>query len=473
MATVINTFPDRRGGLIGLGLGSAAGSYVASVMQARKKKREEEEQKRKLEVAFDLMGRAKDSEKAQFPTSSSSGSSGTSQSSPQPIRKGIDASRLSPTQGRVPSGQDVGIAFADAGLETKFALTLAQSIDDAKREREETLIQEKSLTDLLGKAGQSEEVLFQALAAAKLPSDVKLGLIPKISDLAKVGAEGAEFIDIPAFQLSNGQEVKVKIPKRLEAATVEQKDAYLQNIIGVSVTTQPQLQTTATERMRAHDLMILGGGEDVEHIMAAQSAGLVKQVVTPQGDVITTNLATQETSIYQSGAMDNNAKRQIQFRKAAIDETLIKLRSIDLEAGVGFYSWMKANIGGFVNNVVGESFLDFMGVEPSEIARAQAARSGFFATLVPFASAIATEEGTRNIITSKHGINIAKEVLLIQKLSTTDKGAAEALSRLTEMFELLSKTFEIQLQQGTRLRPIFVNSKWSESDGRVVGTVGK
>lgn len=478
MATIINTFADRRAELFGRGLGEGLGALVGNVIEARQKKREEEEKKEKLGLALDLMQRASDLEKAQFSTSKV----GAQKLKRTQVRQGIEAEELPQLKGRVPTGRDVGMAFSEAGIESEFAIKLAQGVNKAKKEQEKLNVEQEELRNVLSKAGGSKELLFSAVAAAKLPSDIKLRLLPLIKDLAKEDPEDEEFIDITVYRLDNGQEAPWSIPKRFEGSSVAVIDKYLQDL-GLEVTSQPQLQTTGEERIRKDAIRTLGSTEDVEHIAAAKKLGLVTVDTTPEGDQIVTNLATRETSFISSPQMDKVAARKIQFRIAAIDETLAQLgvdpltgrripgQGLDLEGGLGLEGFLTAEVGGFISNIwLGDTLMDFMGIEPSEIARAQAARSGFFNVIVPFAEAISTGESSRNIITSKFGIGIAQEILLIRELSTTNAGAEQAINRIIKLFSGLRSIMEVQLRHGTMLRPKMLSVKWKQlDDNRIQG----
>ncbi|KKL66415.1 hypothetical protein LCGC14_2145220, partial [marine sediment metagenome] len=223
--------------------------------------------------------------------------------------------------------------------------------------------------------------------------------------------------------------------------------------------------------IRAEAIRTLGGSEDVEHIVAAKELGLVTVDTTPEGDQIITNLATRETSFTSSPQMDKIAARKMMFRIAAIDETLAQLEGLDLKGGLGLEGFLTAEVGGFISNIwLGDTILDFMGIEPSEIARAQAARSGFFNVVVPFAEAISAGEGGREILTSKFGIGIAQEILLIRELSTTNAGAQQAINRITKLFTGLRSIMTVQLRHGTMLRPTMLNVEWKQlEDNRIKG----
>ncbi len=478
MATIVNTFPDRRAALLGKGVGA----LVGGVLDARRKKRQEEEEKKKLKLALDLLSRASGGEKAQFPAAQA----GAQKPQKTQAKQGIQSQQLPPQQGRVPTGGDVGIAFKEAGLENEFAIKLAQGVNEARMKQERLAFQQEELRRVLEKAGASEELLFSAIAASKLPADIKLRLVPQVENLAKKAPEDKEFIDIKAYTLKDGQEVPVRIPKELQGASVAVLDEYLQKDLGLEVTSQPQLQTTGVERQHERDIRTLGGTADIEHIVAAQNQGLVTVRTTAEGQFIT-NLAARETSFTPNASMDVVSRRKIQFRLAAVEETLAQLGvdpltgkripggGLDLEGGLGLEGFLTAEVGGFISNIwLGDMALDFMGIEPSEIARAQAARSGFFNVIVPFAEAISAGEGGRDIITSKFGIGIAQEILLIRELSTTKEGAELAINKIVKLFQGLHSIMEVQLRTGTMFRPKMISIDWVQSDdNKLKGTESK
>lgn len=477
MAVVINTFPDRRAELLGKGLGG----IVASVIEARRRKREEEEKRKKIDDALNLLGRATKGEKAEFGPSVTTGTTKRFGEA-GPGKAAVTSRRLLPKPSRIPTGADVARPLLGAGVESEFAIKLAQGVDEARQQQEREALEQEELRNVLFKAGGSEELLVSAIAAAKLPADIKLRLLAQTDKLAKKSPEDEEFVGVTAYRLDDGQAVPIRIPERLQGKSVAVVDKYLQDL-GTLVTVQPQQQITAAERQFAQDIRTLGDKEDVEHIAAAKRLGLVTVHSTPEGDQIITNLATRETSFTSSPQMDKVAARKIQFRIAAIEETLGQLgvdpntgrrvpgKGLDLEGGLGLEGFLTAEVGGFIANIwLMDSVLDFMGIEPSEIARAQAARSGFFNVIVPFAEAIATGEGSRDIITSKFGINIATEILLIRELSTSRAGAEQAINRIVKLLTGLKQILEVQLRHGTMLRPKMLNVKWKQlEDNRIEG----
>ena len=171
--------------------------------------------------------------------------------------------------------------------------------------------------------------------------------------------------------------------------------------------------------------------------------------------------------------MDATQARQVAFRLAAINDLLPRLEDLDLTE-VGLEGWLTSEVAGVVTNVpfIGAAFgamLDWMGLEPSEIIKAQTARAGFFRALGPLAESIVNEEGERRLITTRTGRAFAEEVLTITNLSTKPESARIAVNKLIDMFTTMRDTLQIQLKHKTMVRPVITTVGWKTDTGAMKG----
>ncbi|KKK74139.1 hypothetical protein LCGC14_2886750, partial [marine sediment metagenome] len=281
-----------------------------------------------------------------------------------------------------------------------------------------------------------------------------------------------DFVDLDVFDIASGRKTTIKVPEDIARGTRQQQDKFFEER-GFDVTTQPQALTTGEERILAEFTAAAGGDDDpyVKKIIAKRKLGLVQIDADNQGNQVITDLLHRTTSFVPSPIMDAVAARQVQFKISSIEDALAALDKVDLTK-VGLDDFLTAKIAGggvtlpVIGGIIG-SVLDFFGLEPSEIAEAQASRAGFFATLAPIAKSIATEEGERNAISSPAAIELAKDIVLITNPTTTEMGARIAVERLKGTLQRLKVSLMAQLQHRTMLRPRIIDVDISQGeDGR-------
>ena len=539
MATVINTFPDRRAALLGKGLGT----LVGNVLEARRKKEEERKRKEALSRAADLTKEIAQGSKtvdesdvaeALFDAGVDTSKIVTSFEAIAKARiqlrqreedikreQAIDLreqmqtiagegraearTKRTETRGEARTVRGEGRAEArtvgaerrgerrDISKETRGeaedirgegreeereesrftrALKVAK-IEEIKKGVDERL-QNLEFGRILQEAGTGEldaEQMFNVIAAADLPPDLKFGLLDRLAK-GELGLEvGEEFEDLKVFDLDSGRETTIKVPKDIAQGTRQQQDAFFKEK-GFNITTQPQALITGGERTLKEFTTAAGGDDDpyVKKIIALRKLGLVQIDADNQGNQVITDLVSRKTSFVPSPIMDAVAARQVQFKISSIEDALVALDKIDITK-VGLDDFFAAKIGGggitlpIVGGIV-QTIFDFWGLESSEIAEAQAARASFFATLAPIAKSIATEEGERNAISSPAAIELAKDIVLITNPTTTELGARIAVKRLKETLQGLKVSLMAQLQHRTMLRPRIIDVDLREEDGR-------
>ncbi|KKK57517.1 hypothetical protein LCGC14_3053670, partial [marine sediment metagenome] len=349
--------------------------------------------------------------------------------------------------------------------ESRFTRALKQAkIAEIKKGVDERL-QGLEFGRILQEAGTGEldaGQMFNVIAGAELPSDLKFGLLDRLAK-GELGLEVTEdFVDLDVFDLGSGRKTTIKVPKEIAQGTRQQQDKFFEER-GFNVTTQPRALETGEERVLAEFTAAAGGDDDpyVKKIIAKRKLGLVQIDADNQGNQVITDLVSRKTSFIPSPIMQARAATQIQFKIASIEDALVALDGIDLTK-VGLEDFFTAKVAGgavtipVLGGVIG-TVLDFFGLEPSEIAEAQAARAGFFATLAPIAKSIATEEGERNAISSPAAIELAEDIVLITNITTTEMGARIAVDRLKGTLQRLKVSLMAQLQHRTMLRPRIID----------------
>ncbi len=557
MATVINTFPDRRGALIGKGIGT----FVGNVLEARRKAEDKRVGNVALAAAADLsreiqLGIAGDRDESDLVNLLAK--TGLSSDQIADFANKTIAARVAKSNRAEDAQAKLSLETRTAGrLETRRTedferdLTKADLVEDRARgleqrtleeadrvrgevvardfreeqrrnKRQERIAGDKELTrtterledqergdakfaDSLALAAATVKAkelkviqdnlavqdmlksiapdttpmqLLKTIGEAKdIPLATRMEMLKQIGNITAAANPGdEEIIPVDVYSLADGQKGALPAPESIANLTGpnarELKDKYFQDQ-GYDVTTLPTVQTTGEERLLAQDIKSLGDTDEIKHMVAAQRRGLIKVEIDAEGNQYFTDLSTGARSFLPSAKMGRQQAEQISLRRSAIAEVLPKLRKLDLTQ-VGLEGWLRAEIGGLASGILAEGFLDWFGLERSEIIKAQLARQGFFNTLIPFAEAIVSEEGERRLITSKTGIDIAKEVLDIFDLSSRPAFAQIAVTRLIKQFEEMDAILKVQLETKTLFRPVIVDTTWEGPSGQIKGTlVGK
>ncbi|KKM72210.1 hypothetical protein LCGC14_1422790, partial [marine sediment metagenome] len=363
---------------------------------------------------------------------------------------------------------------AEEREESQFARALKISrMEEIKKGVDERLLNlELGRVLQEGATGQLDAgEMFRVIAGAEVPPDMKFKLLDRLSK-GELGVElGVGFEKIDVFDKDSGRKTTLSVPEDIAKGSRQEQDAYFEER-GFNVSTQPIRVQAAEERILDQMIAAAGGEDDpdAKRLVLNKKAGLIDIKADNQGNVVITSLVHETARFIPNPIMDAVAARQVQFKISSIEDALASLEEIDLTK-VGLDDWLTAKIAGggvtlpVLGGIIG-TVLDFFGLEPSEIAAAQAARAGFYATLAPIAKSIATEEGERNAISSPAAIELAEDIVLITNLTTTEMGARIAVERLKGTLQRLKVSLMAQLQHRSMLRPTIIDVDLSEEEGR-------
>jgi len=520
MATVVNTFPDRRAELLGKGLGT----IIGNVITARRKKEEETRKKAALQEATKLLSQAaKGSEVDPGAITGALFEGGATSES-------ILAANRFVAQARIARRQREEDAAAKLEEERRAALGLIAKEErgesrtirkegrgeqrdirgegrgeqrdirgegrgegrDIRGEGRQVSRENQLLADTLKRSAEEEaakniddrltglafervlkgapglspaqvtNVIADAAGRGDFTPDQIFSLLDRVDSLAAPGAED-DFVKIPAFDIDSGRKVDILVPPEIATGGKDVQDLYLKSK-GFNVTTQPRALVTGEERLFNQLVENIGGADDpyVKQLASLKRLGLISVRTDAAGNTTITDLKSGKNTFIVSGQMDAVAARQIQFKISSIEDALTSLEEIDLTK-VGMDDFLTAKLAGAAMTAplgVGwamRGILDFLGLEPTEVAEAQAARASFFATLAPIAKSIATEEGERNAISSPAAIELAKDIILITNPTTTEIGARIAVKRLQGMLRKLKVQLMAQLSHRSNIRPIITD----------------
>ena len=529
MATVVNTFPDRRAEILGKGLGGLVGNVIA----ARQRKEDDKKRREALSRAADLTKEIAQGSQAvdESDVAEALFDAGVDESKIVTSFESIAAARIAKRQreedirreeaidlreqlqgiageqrgeartkrtevrgeARTVRGEERGEeralgaeargegrdirkeGRAEEREESKFARALKISrMEEIKKGVDERLLNlELGRVLQEGATGQLDAgEMFRVIAGAEVPPDMKFKLLDRLSK-GELGVElGIGFEKIDVFDKDSGRKTTLSVPEDIAKGSRQEQDAYFEER-GFNVSTQPIRVQAAEERILDQMIAAAGGEDDpdAKRLVLNKKAGLIDIKADNQGNVVITSLVHETARFIPNPIMDAVAARQVQFKIASIEDALTSLENLDLTK-VGLDDYITANWGGFATTApfgvgwVAGHILDFLNLEPSEIAAAQAARASFFATLAPIAKSIATEEGERNAISSPAAIELAEDIVLITGITTTEMGARIAVERLKKTLQTIKVELMAQLQHRSMLRPRIIDVDLSEEDGR-------
>jgi len=450
MATVINTFPDRRAELLGKGLGALVGSVIV----ARRKKKEEEERRKKLNQGLELLGRATRGEKAEFGPSITVGPTKKFKKA-GPGKGEVTSQKLLPRPGRVPTGSDVAKPLVEAGVEDKFTLALAQGIDEEKAKSDKEKSQRVNLAAVLslGGEGLTSEQLFDAISTALvveegLPFDVVRTLIGQVNELAGAGGEKLRAINIfgPKGPLGT-----LDVPESVHRLSQSAQDAYFKSRGFEGITTQPtaDVPQEALTKQALQALVDRGVIDEVQ--MEKHLAGLIRVRGPDQvGRNTIIDLSDGSITVVGGGLLTPATLGQIDERILAINDALLLFKRADL-SNVGIAKILKAEIGGIALQVpILGAIAEALGLNPEEIAKIQGDRSVFFAVLDPLVQSF-SPTGSRNNRASKVQIELAKRMSNMVRFASTPGGAEMSRNQLVDVLSEIRNNLVAQRISGNSL----------------------
>ncbi len=462
MATVVNTFPDRRGALIGSGLGVLAGNVLA----ARKKKREEEEKQKKLERALQIMGAMS----GQGGQSSSSG--GTQQQAPQPQprqRQGIEVKNLgSPT----PTGKDVASLLLAAGVDQKFSITLAQSLDDAKVTRENKASEEAAFTmalDTAIKQGATREDMLSAITNAEINPDLKLRAMAAMSGLYPKD----EDFNIKLFN-ENG-EINVSVPEAVAKDERLRTDFVAKHFPSFSAVPVEGIES-GPGGLKGKALSDLVARGVMSQDTADKIAGgtLVARGPDGSGRITVTDLSQNPPNVkfFGGGSLTPEGLNRLDSRIIALGTTIHLLERTDPSAA-GIKNILATEVGGIMIQIpVIRSIVSALGLTEDEIADIQVKRGEFFAVLTPLARSFSSG-GSRANSGQPAEIALAARILNMTKWSSTVGGASETKNNLIDLLTDMRNRLQAQRLTRSSSPPIIHEPIWTEDEqGNITGKLG-
>lgn len=517
MATVVNKFPDRRMEKLGAGLGG----LIARVMAERDKIKQKEKEKAALSRAADLIRTvsAGEGEEDESDLSEALFEAGVSSAENLAMIKLTTQAKIQTEQRtedraqevfdenlentRVLQGEDreklTQIAKEKRQLQTtvgaeqrgeaiteraegrrekadirgeqrdatREANLLADTLKRVAREKHDERVDRRKVGMVIERVVKNSEgltpgELFNTIATyageGELPTETIFDLLEMIPDLASQDRpDNTE--ELQVFDLVSGRATTAHVPPEIMTASKKDQDDYFARL-GFNVTAQPLALQTGEEREILATIEAAGGGEWAERLVRMKRLGLIHLQTLPNGDTVITDLQKKVSSYIINPKMDAQQQKQVAFRISSIEDALNALETIDVTK-VGVDDWLAANLGGLaitapLGGILAVA-LDFLGLEPSEIVAAQAERAGYFATLAPFAQAIAPAEGERHAISSPAAIELAKEILLITKPGTTQGAAYIAVDRAKAMLLNLKVELMAQLQHKSNIRVRVIN----------------
>ena len=460
MATVINTFPDKRGETLGKGLGS----LIGSVLEARQKKQEEEEIRRKINKSIELMGRAQVGEKASFGPSVTTGPTKKFKAA-GPGKGEVTSRELQPRPSRVPTGADVAKHLLEAGVEGEFVIALAKGMDEKRAETEQKEAQKVRLGAVLslGGEGLTKAQMFDVIAVAAaegegLPFDITRALISQIDELAGV-LGGEDLRDIPIFN-SDGPLGNLPVPESVHNLSQPAQDKYFADRGFKGITTQPTAKV-ATEKLKGDALKRLVKTGIIDQTLADKQAAGFIDIAGPdsEGRFAIIDKSNNTVAFRGGGDLTPETLSLIDRRVLAINDALLLLNRADLSS-VGIGKILKAEIGGVAIQIpVIGSIAEFLGLNPEEVAAIQADRSVFYAALRPLAASFAVG-GSRQNQGTKVQIELAKRMLNMVRFADTPEGAAEARAELTDILTEIRNNLQAQRISRSSIPPNVAKARW-------------
>ncbi len=522
MATIVNKFPDRRFEQMGAGLGG----LIARVMAERDKKKQKEKEKAAMSRAADLVRTvsAGEGEEDESDLSEALFDAGVSSAENLAMIKVTTAAKIEAEQRTQDRAQEVfdenlentrvlqgekrkevfevekekrqlrtTVAAEQRGEAktkraevrgeeaekrgeqrdaTREAQLLSEALARVAREKHDERVERHNVGLVIERVVKNSEgltpgELFNTVATyageGQLPTDVIFDLMDRIPDLADQDRpDNTE--ELQVFDKESGRATTAHVPPEIVTASKADQDAYFARL-GFNVTAQPLALQTGEEREILAAIESSGGGEWAEKLVRMKRAGLIHLQTLQNGDTVITDLQKKVSSYIINPKMDAQQQRQVAFRISSIEDALNALNDIDVTK-TGVDDWLAAKLGGLAITAplggIMAVALDFLGLEPSEIVAAQASRAGYFATLAPFAQAIAPSEGERHAISSPAAIDLAKEILLITKPGTTQGAAYIAVERAKGMLTKLKVTLMAQLQHKSNIRPRVIKTHINE-----------
>ena len=518
MATVINTFPDRRSELLGRGLGT----LVGSVIEARRRKEREERERASLSKAADIIKdmargvgtldesdvaealfdanvnperivssiediakariakrqRLEDATLALAKEGRVEAAAGRGELRREEISQRAVTSDIGRTKAREERAQEGLLGAeerkegrdieAEGRAEIRADFEYARVLQEAVNQEREDSILEKlervALRGVLENVGNSTpKELFNAIARADLPNAQRLDLIKQIPNLATAGEPADDLRELPIFD-SSGPLGKLPVPDSIHRLSQPDQDAWFKDKGFKGITTQP-VRIKPEEGLKEEALQALvDKGIIDETQMEKDLAGLIKvRGPDPVGRVSIVDTSDNSVTIVGGELLTPTTLGQMDERILSINDALLLFRRADL-SNVGIDKILQAEVGGIALQIpIVGAIAESLGLNPEDVAEIQADRSVFFAVLDPLVQSF-SPTGTRFNRASKTQIELAKRISNMVRFSSTPGGAEMSRAQIVDILTDIRNNLVAQRISGSSAPVNVPRVKWFFDD---------
>jgi len=436
MATVINTFPDKRGEALGKGLGS----YIAQVMEARRK----EEEKDRLKETLRL-----------FSESLQGGTQTVTKDIPreQRVRTSLElgggpTNRAADVFGSLPSqiqtekeitGADVAISGLDAGLDHEFLLTLAKGIEENRLSRKKTARDKEGLNNVLTAAMQSgakRADVLASMANSNLTPDKTISLIGLLNEL--VPDEDEDLEPIKLFHASDpSKSITVQVPRLISQDLTLLEDYVAKHFKGFSAVPRAPLKGEALPTLKGQAVAAMLERREIDqHTADAINAGaLIARGPDATGKIaLIDQTRPGNVKFVGGGKLTTESLSRLDRRITATTNAIYMLGRADTSQ-VGLNKILAARIGGIAIQIpVIGTIANALGLNKEVVAEAQASQGEFTSIIIPLLQSFAPGGSQRNSAT-KQQIALADRMLNMTNFASTPAGAELSKRNLIEILK--------------------------------------
>ncbi|KKM77728.1 hypothetical protein LCGC14_1367110 [marine sediment metagenome] len=441
MATVINTFPDRRAELLGKGLGGLIGNVITARQKAREEERKKEALKNVANLIQQSMGGGR-TQKIPLQERSSKALAGGK----GPTKTAAKRLEAEPKTRKVPvQGSEIVSGLQEAGIEGKFAITLMQGIEAEKIKREEEEQQSAAIGNALKTAvvgGASRRDLVGGIAEnPDLTAAQKISLFGQLNNFLPADEDETT---IKVFGPDTDEATVVPVTKKV-AGNLKLREAFIaKNFPGFSTTAPAAAPSEG--RIKETGIKGLLAANLIDENMANKLRAGVLEARGPdaEGRVAIIDKSQIPPHVnFIGGGVSLRVLDLIDRRRLAIGETLTLLKSADTSS-VGIVNILKREVGGIALQIpIVGAIVRAMGLEEEEVAKLQTDSSGFFAILTPLAISF-RPGGSRAGAGTDAQIKLAERVLNMTRFSSMEAGAEQTKQSLISILEELRDTLTAQ-----------------------------
>lgn len=470
MATVINTFPDRRAELLGKGLGS----LIGNVITARQKAREEERKKEALKNVANLIqqaisgGRTQQIPLQERSSKALAGGKG-------PTKKAAKRLEAEPKTRKAPvQSSEIVSGLHEAGLEDQFAITLAQGIQEKKakrqKEEQESAAIGTALQEVISGGASRRDLISDIAENPNLTAAQRIALFGQLNNLLPPDEDETT---IKIFGPDTDEATTVPVTKKVAGNLKLREDFIAKNFPGFS-TTAPAAGPSEG-KIKERGIQGLQAANLIDENMANKLRAGVLEARGPdaEGRVAIIDKSQVPPHVnFIGGGVSLRVLDIIDRRRMAIGETLLLLRSADTSS-VGIVNILRREVGGIALQIpVVGAIIRALGLEEEEVAKLQTDSSGFFAILSPLANSF-RPGGSRAGAGTDAQIKLAERVLNMTRFSSTEAGAEQTRQALIGILTDLRDTLTAQ-RLSRSLNPVVHRVRYFfDEDGKLQAEVLK